>query len=216
MNRTTAILGFKYTVLFFMRFSFIPTPSGFDPSYSMGLFSGFYPLQNYFKRSYSVGWGCLNVELMSRRSSMCLCLYWLWVRPAKFLYSCKGHGQLLQGSFFKNPGTPPQVCDISWLWRRLTSCVACRNTRSHPDTMSRAILIEQLVYTNIQCPIPSERQEISVYHAVALYVTACKGNYAMKCQISYILKSSKWICQEISGASILGKCNEQTAFILNF
>lgn len=93
--------------------SFIPD---FDPSYSMGLFSGFCPLQKYFKRSYLMGWGCLNVELMPRRSSVCLCLYWLWFRPAEFLCSCNDHGQLLQGSFLKNPGTPPQLCDISWLW----------------------------------------------------------------------------------------------------
>lgn len=71
-----------------------------------------------------------NVELASPRSSVCLCLYWLWFRPAKLLCSCKDHGQLLQGSFLKNPGTPAQVSDISWLWQRLTSCVACRNTSS--------------------------------------------------------------------------------------
>lgn len=130
-------LGFKYTVWFLARFSFVPAPAGFDPAYSMRLFSGFCPLQKYFKRSYSVGWGCSNVELMSPRSSVCPCLYWLWFRPAKLLCSCKHHGQLLQGSFLKNPGTPlyHNVCDISWLWRRLTSCVASRNTRSHPDTM---------------------------------------------------------------------------------
>lgn len=128
-------LGFRYTVWFLIRFSFIPARAGFGPSYSLGLFSGCCPFPKYFKRSYSGGWGCLNVELMSPRSSVCLCLYWLCFRPAKVLCSCKDHGQLLQGSFLKNPGTPPQVCDISWLWPRLTSCVACRNTRSHPDTI---------------------------------------------------------------------------------
>lgn len=163
MTSTTSsapTLGFQYLVWFLARFSFIPAPAGFDPSYSGRLFPGFCPLQKYFKRSCSVRWECLNVELLLPRSSVHLCLHWLWFRPAKFLCLCKDHGQLLQGGFLQNPGTPPQVCDIWWLWRRLTSCVA-----AIPDLIltqrRRSIWIEQLEDTNIQWPILSERQRFS-------------------------------------------------------
>lgn len=43
-------------------------------------------------------------------------------------------------------------------------------------------------------------------------ITAYRGNYATKCQISDVSKRIQWICQEISVASIIGKCNEQSSF----
>lgn len=62
----------------------------------------------------------------------------------------------------------------------------------------------------------TQKDTDSAHHAMTLHVTACKGNYAMKRQISYIFRRSKWICQETSVASILEECNEQKALIQKF
>lgn len=105
--------GFKYPVWFLASFSFVPAPTGFGPKYSVRLFSGLCSPSEVFLKKLLCGrrvFGCGAVVPQILRVSF---HQRLWFRPAKLLCLCKDRGRLLQDSFLKNPGIPPQVHDVS-------------------------------------------------------------------------------------------------------